>query len=139
MGLLDQAMSAFGGGQGGGGGQSGMIGALMKLVNSPGVGGIGGLLAKLQSSGLGQHLQSWIGTGANQPVSGQQLTQALGQENVDQFARDAGIPPQEAPDQLAGLLPNVVDKLTPGGQIPTELLGGGGGGLMDALKKFGVQ
>ena len=139
MGLLDQVTSALGGGGspgGGGGMNASLLGAVMKLVNNPQVGGVGGLLSKLQSSGIGNQVQSWIGTGANQPVTGQQLSTAIGDDHMDQVARDAGLSKDDASHQLAGILPGVVDRLTPNGQVPPNLsqAGGGSGGLMDLLK-----
>lgn len=144
MGLLDQVTSAMGGGGFGGqgsGNHAGLMGGLMKLLSNPSSGGIGGLLGKLQSSGIGHKVQSWIGTGANQPVSGHEVAGALGQDHVDTIAREAGVSPQEASDGLAGMLPNLIDRLTPGGHVPPEVSshqGGGMGGLMDMLKgQFG--
>ena len=102
----------------------GLVGAL--LASS---GGLQGLLAKLQSGGLGDAVQSWIGTGANQPVSGDQLGSALGPDLMGTIASQLGGSPAQASGTLADLLPALIDQLTPKGQLPTEGDAGGLGGL----------
>lgn len=85
-------------------------------------GGIGGLIATLRQGGLGGLVESWVGTGPNQPVSGQQLQQALAGtpagEQVDAAAQQAGVDSAQAHAELAKHLPDVVDHLTPDGQVP---------------------
>ncbi len=120
-----------------------LIALVGTLLNS--AGGLQGLLAKLQSGGLGDAVQSWIGTGANQPVSGDQLGGALGPDLMGMIAKQLGGSPQQASGTLAELLPGLIDQLTPKGQMPADnglgglgaLLGGAGGGnagdLMGAL------
>lgn len=81
-------------------------------------GGIEGLLVKLQRAGLGQQAQSWIGTGQNEPVSPDALSQIFGEGQLGQIAQQYGIPADQAAGSLAQALPNVVDQMTPDGQIP---------------------
>jgi uncharacterized protein YidB (DUF937 family) len=81
-------------------------------------GGISGLAAAFQEKGLGHIASSWIGTGENLPVSADQVQQVFGSEQIQAFAQKAGIPPEAASARLAESLPTVVDKLTPGGQVP---------------------
>ena len=102
----------------------GLVGAL--LASS---GGLQGLLAKLQSGGLGDAVQSWIGTGANQPVSGDQLGSALGPDLMGQIAAQLGGSQAQASGTLADLLPGLIDQLTPKGQLPADNDMGGLGGL----------
>ncbi len=102
-----------------GGGKGALVMAIMQMVqNQPG--GIQGLLQRFQQQGLGDAVQSWISTGQNQQVSPDQVTQALGQDQVQQVAQQAGISHQEATSGLAALLPEIVDKLTPNGQVPQQ-------------------
>jgi uncharacterized protein YidB (DUF937 family) len=89
---------------------------LQKLGGSQ---GLQGLTQKLAQGGLGQQVESWIGHGDNRPVSGQQITQALGENQVQQVASQVGASPQEVSDQLAKDLPQYVDKATPDGQMRT--------------------
>jgi uncharacterized protein YidB (DUF937 family) len=62
-------------------------------------------------------VQSWIGTGANQPIAPQQVQGVLGQDKINQLASRAGIPPTIASMALSRILPTV-DKLTPNGKLP---------------------
>ena len=81
-------------------------------------GGLGGLADLLNQAGLGEQVQSWIGTGENQPVSAEQIQATLGQAGtLGQIAQDAGVSEQQAAGGLAELLPGLINKLTPNGQI----------------------
>jgi uncharacterized protein YidB (DUF937 family) len=114
MGLLDDAMGMLGGGKGGGSSQ--IMGALGGLVAS--AGGMEGIMSKLEASGMGDKLQSWIGTGQNQEMSAAEVEQALGKEEIQKAAAEAGVSEQEAADGLAGLLPQMIDKISPDGKLP---------------------
>ncbi len=82
-------------------------------------GGLGDLFSKFQKAGHGQTVDSWIGTGPNQPIQPGQLGGALGQTTISDLARQAGISEQDLLNGLAQALPGVIDKLTPGGRLPT--------------------
>jgi len=96
--------------------QQQLLGSVMGLIG--GTGGLPALLQKLQDNGLQDQVTSWIGTGENQPVSGDQIESALGEDTVQEVAQQAGIAPEHAASGLAQLLPQIVDKLTPNGEIP---------------------
>ena len=83
------------------------------------VGGLGGLLEKLQNAGHDDTVNSWLGPGQNQPIEPGQLGSALGQKSIGQAAQQAGITEQDFLSQLAQVLPQFVDKLTPNGRIPS--------------------
>jgi len=83
-------------------------------------GGLGSLLERLTSAGQGDVANSWLGTGPNKPIQPNQLGSALGQTTVSDLARHAGMSEQELLAQLSRVLPNVVDKLTPGGRVPDQ-------------------
>ncbi len=144
MGLLDSligaaANAALGSSQGErpqGAPASGLPGGLdpqmlMALVGSvlASAGGLQGLLAKLQAGGLGDAVQSWIGTGPNQPVSGEQLGSALGPDLMGMIASQLGGSHQQASGTLADVLPGLIDQITPKGQLPDDNALGGLGGL----------
>lgn len=114
--LGDMAKKLAGGAAGEGGGQ-GLVGTVLEMLNNQ-PGGLAGLAEAFQQKGLGGIAASWIGTGANLPVSADQLQQVLGNEQLQAFAQKAGIRPEAAGSQLADLLPGIVDRLTPGGQMP---------------------
>ncbi len=83
------------------------------------LGGLGGLLNKLENSGHGDTVKSWVGDGPTKPIDPGQLGKALGQQNVSAAAQQAGVNEQQLLQELAQALPGVVDKLTANGRIPT--------------------
>ena len=83
-------------------------------------GGISGVLDKLRQSGLGNHAQSWVSTGENMPISAGDLEQALGSGQLAELASHFGMSPQEASTGLAQVLPEVVNQMTPAGQVPAN-------------------
>jgi len=133
MGLLDQVLGGLMGGSGGG---SGMQGALMNLLGGgqqnqqygsggyanqgSAAGGLGGLVSSFEQAGLGHLVQSWIGNGANQPVSPDQLHSVLGENQVQTMSNQAGMAPQDFLSQLSQHLPNAVNGMTPNGRLPDE-------------------
>lgn len=119
----------------------GIVGALMNNG-----GGLSGILGKLQQSGLGDAAASWVGTGANQQVSPDALGGALGPDLMGMIAKQMGGSQEQAAGTMADLLPGLIDKLTPQGQVPADngmgalgsLLGGGqGGGAGDLMGMLG--
>jgi uncharacterized protein YidB (DUF937 family) len=82
-------------------------------------GGISGLVSKLQEKGLGPIVQSWIGTGQNAPIEPEQIGAAAGGDIIDELAAKAGVSADELKKKLAEILPQVVDKLTPEGKLPS--------------------
>jgi uncharacterized protein YidB (DUF937 family) len=83
------------------------------------LGGLGGLLERFQQSGHGSVINSWIGSGQNQPVQPGQLGSILGPTIIKTLAQSSGLSEEELTKQLSQILPGVVDKLTPNGRIPT--------------------
>lgn len=122
MGLLDQlagqVMGSLGGQAPAAGGQGALLSGLMTMIDN--AGGVQAVLQQLQQSGIADQVMSWIGTGQNLPVSGDQLAAALGQDKVAQVAAQAGVSPDQAAGGLAALLPQIIDQLTPQGQVPTD-------------------
>lgn len=84
-------------------------------------GGIATLVQQFEKNGLGQVVQSWISTGQNMPVSAEQIQQAM-PEQVQQVAQSTGVSPQEACQHLAQALPQLIDKLTPNGQLDVKAI-----------------
>lgn len=98
----------------------GLVNGLITLLQDEKIGGVQGLLEKFQQSGLGDVAASWIGKGENQAVSPDQLVKALGADQVAALSKEAGLPPEQGATALSGLLPSIVDKLTPEGLIPEK-------------------
>lgn len=121
MGLLDslagQVTGALSGNQGGGG----LMDVVAGLLNSPqggGASGLNGLIQAFEANGLGNIIGSWVGTGQNLPISAEQLQSVLGNGQLQALAQQFGFSPRDLSGQLAQLLPQVIDKLTPGGNVP---------------------
>jgi uncharacterized protein YidB (DUF937 family) len=118
MSLLDQFGGAAGNvlGQGKGGGVSAvLLQQLIAMLSTPGA--LAEITTKFQSAGLGNILQSWIGTGQNLPISADQVSKVLGAGTVADLAKKAGVGESETTSALASLLPQVIDKLSPGGKV----------------------
>lgn len=91
-----------------------LINALLAKTN---FGNLNGLLAQLQQGGLGTQVQSWLGNGANMPVTPDQLKTVLGNSQVQEIARHLGLPVDAALNMLSQHLPNVVDQASKNGQL----------------------
>jgi uncharacterized protein YidB (DUF937 family) len=131
MGLLDGLLGGLMGGgqpdprqqQGGLGGLGGIggaavIGIVLQLLQRNG--GIGGLLQQMQQAGYGSQGQSWVGTGQNQAISPDVLSQIFGQGQMQDIARELGMSHDQAASTVAQALPQVVDQMTPSGSIPPD-------------------
>ncbi|MGH8159518.1 MAG: YidB family protein [Rhodanobacter sp.] len=123
MSFLDSLL----GGQGQQAGAGSLIGVAGQLLQQ--AGGVQGLTSMLQQHGLGGAVQSWVGTGANQPVSGDQLGQALQSGGMGSVVQEAasklGVDPSVVLNGLSQVLPHAVDHLTPDGQVPAAGQGSG--------------
>jgi len=100
--------------------QGGMPGLVMSLLNSPEIGGISGLMSKFTQAGLGEQVASWISQGQNVPITGEQLASALGSTVIQVIAAKLGINGALAANMLAGMLPQLVNQMTPGGELPAS-------------------
>jgi len=81
-------------------------------------GGVEGLVKQFEQQGLGATVRSWVGTGANQPITAEQIHQVLGSDTIKSFAAKFGLSSDDLANKLASVLPQAVDKLTPGGTVP---------------------
>jgi uncharacterized protein YidB (DUF937 family) len=81
-------------------------------------GALTGLVNHLQQNGAGNAANSWVGTGANLPITGAQLSQALGPDVMAKLTATTGLSADQLVSQLSQVLPQLVDKLTPSGQLP---------------------
>jgi uncharacterized protein YidB (DUF937 family) len=115
MGLFDSILGAASGKNAQPGEANPLIGVLGGLLAQSG--GLQGLANKFSQSGQGNAFQSWVGMGENQPVSNDQIQNALGSEQVNAIATRMGVDPAIVSTFLAEYLPKIVDKLTPAGKI----------------------
>jgi uncharacterized protein YidB (DUF937 family) len=100
------------------GGIIGMLGAGGQGGQGDQGGGLAALVQKFQQAGLGDVVASWIASGPNQPISADQLGQVLGAGALDGVAQQVGMNGKDLMGQLAQLLPQLVDQLTPEGRLP---------------------
>jgi uncharacterized protein YidB (DUF937 family) len=119
MGLLDEVLSMAGSSSTQQSEQHATaLGAIISYINSPQVGGLAGLQNMFQQGGLGHIISSWISTGQNLPISADQLKNALHSGALQQVAQQAGLDPAQLTNMMSTLLPHLVDKLSPNGQLP---------------------
>ena len=115
MGLLDSILGSTSGKSDGSGQAAPLIGVLSGLLAQSG--GLQGLANKFSQSGQGNAFSSWVGMGENQPISENQIQNALGSDQVSALAAKMGVDPARASHFLAEYLPKIVDKLTPAGKV----------------------
>ena len=134
MGLLDQVVGAMAGGESGE--QGNLLQTVMQLINNPQPGGLAGLVQTFQQGGLGDIVNSWVSSGQNLPISAEQIQAVLGGSSLQGLASQLGMSPEQASGSLSQLLPQLVDQMTPNGQLPEggDLLSQG----LDLLKKGGL-
>jgi uncharacterized protein YidB (DUF937 family) len=127
MGLLDGMLgNILGGMLGGGSGaqaQNPLLQIALQILQQNG--GLEGMLGKFQQAGYADEAQSWVSTGRNSPISADVLEQVLGQGQLGQIAQQLGVGQREAAGDLASVLPQIIDQMTPQGQLPQ-----GGGDLV---------
>ena len=80
-------------------------------------GGLAGLVQAFQQNGLGEQMSSWISTGQNLPISLRPVKAVLGGGQLSQIACQLGTNESQHVGGLADMLPQVIDKLTPNGQL----------------------
>jgi uncharacterized protein YidB (DUF937 family) len=146
MSQLDDLLGGLLGGQGGGGGledilgqltggerggdssgtmaeagAGGMLGALLPLIaRLLQNGGLNKILSGFQQQGLDSQAASWVGSGSNEPVTGADVDAVVGSEQIDAIARELGLSHEQAADAVAEVLPRVVDRVSPAGELPAE-------------------
>jgi uncharacterized protein YidB (DUF937 family) len=114
MGFFDDVLGKLGGQQG----KEGGLNSITRLFTENG--GLQGVMAKLTSNGQGKQVQSWVGTGQNQPVSGTDVKQALDDDSLSKLAQQAGTTPDKASEEVAQVLPQMVNQATPKGEVPHQ-------------------
>lgn len=124
MNILDTLTNALGGQSQDLGGSGGLARIALEMLQNNQHGGLGGLLDQFTKAGLGEQVGSWISTGKNLPISAEDLTRVLGSGQLQDLAARAGISHDAISGQLASILPQLVDKLTPHGRMPDgDMLG----------------
>jgi uncharacterized protein YidB (DUF937 family) len=119
MGLLDDVTKLTGMSGGGLTANAALLQGVFQMLGSSGVGGgLTDIVQGFRQAGLGDAVSSWVSTGQNQAISAEQLQRGLGAERVRHLAQSSGLTEGAAASALSGLLPTIVDRLTPDGAIP---------------------
>jgi uncharacterized protein YidB (DUF937 family) len=108
MGLLDGVLGGVVG--------AGMVSVVNTLLEQHG--GLQGLISQFQQNGFGETVNTWVGTGPNKSISPDQVHQALGPDLLQQLSAKSGLSVQDLTQKLSQILPQAVDTMTPGGQVP---------------------
>jgi uncharacterized protein YidB (DUF937 family) len=114
MALLDDILGMVGGQSG----ASNILGAITHLIDENG--GLNGLLKKFNDSGLASAVSSWVGLGENEKISADNIMQVIGSGKIQQLAQQFGLDSSQFASQIAGMLPQVIDRLTPEGNVPDD-------------------
>jgi uncharacterized protein YidB (DUF937 family) len=83
-------------------------------------GGLSDLLKQFQQNGHGEAVDSWVSTGPNKDIAPKELANALGSDRINAVAQQTGMSRDELVNALSQYLPQVIDRLTPQGRLPTE-------------------
>lgn len=118
MGLLDEVLSMAGSTGAQQLQHATALNAIISYINSPQVGGLVGLQSMFQQGGLGHIIGSWVSSGQNLPISAIELQSVLHSGALQQVAQQAGMDPAQLIGTMSSLLPHLVDKLSPKGQLP---------------------
>lgn len=128
MGILDgliggmlggmQGGGALAGGSPGGTPQNPLLQVALQLLQQNG--GLQGILGRFQQAGYGAQAGSWVSTGQNMPISGDAVSQVLGHGQLGQIAQQLGMSSGDAAGGLASVLPQLIDRMTPQGQVPAD-------------------
>ncbi len=118
MGLMDEVLAMAGSSGAQQAQHTTALAAILSYINSPQVGGIAGLQSMFQQGGLGHVVSSWISSGQSMPISPDQLQNVLHSGALQAAAQKAGMDPSQLTSAMSSLLPHLVDKLTPNGQVP---------------------
>jgi uncharacterized protein YidB (DUF937 family) len=119
MSLLDKVTSIFGGAEGE---QGGLMSNVMKMLTDEQTGGLAGLVKVFEEKGLNDIISSWVGTGENKAITPDQIQNGLGLERLQQLTEGLGLSVDDVKAKLAGVLPGLIDKLTPEGKLPENSL-----------------
>jgi len=129
MGLLDGLLGSLAAGTNGSGGTNPLLQIAMQMLANKGgggangialerMGGLNGIINAFQRGGLGHLADSWVGTGENLPVSADQLSSVLGSDKIGEIASQLGLSQGDAAGGLAKILPELINYITPNGQVP---------------------
>lgn len=103
-----------------------MVQIAMDLFNQNG--GLEGVIEKFRAGGLAEQVASWVSKGENLPISAEQISQVLGNSTIKGIAAKLGMSPDDISGKIAEYLPQVIDKMTPEGEVNSN-----SGSVMSAI------
>jgi uncharacterized protein YidB (DUF937 family) len=110
--------------QGGGalGGRNALLALLLPLALQwiQRNGGIGNVLQRVNQRGFGGQAASWIGTGQNEAMPLDAVHQVVGNDALAAMSQQLGVGEDEVAQGFAEILPEVVDRLSPAGEMPAD-------------------
>ena len=95
-----------------------LLSGLLGFLKPPGA--LSELLDRFRRIGLGDTVSSWLG-GGSKPISSDNIEAALGSDTINSLASRAGLTAGTASAALAFVIPKLVQRLAPGGVVPTHL------------------
>lgn len=119
----------LGGRRGGGGmigGFGGGRGALLVMLLPMAMrwvqrnGGIGAVLKRFQQQGYGKQAQSWLAIGDNEELDEHAVEEVVGRRDLADMAQRLGVPETEVKQAFAEIMPQMVDRLSPQGDLPQQ-------------------
>ena len=136
---LSAILSGLTGGSGGGAGGGGMGNVLLQLGLSmiQQNGGLGGVLGKFRQGGMGAQADSWVGTGQNMNIAPNQLEQIFGSGALSDIASKLGMSQDQAGSAMSQMLPELINQLTPQGQVTPDSENSVGEGLEALARSLG--
>jgi uncharacterized protein YidB (DUF937 family) len=78
------------------------------------------VVKQFEEKGMRDQVESWIGTGTNKPVDRRQIEDVFGQRELDRMAQQKNVDRDRLADVLAKYIPQIINELTPGGQMPAR-------------------
>ncbi len=107
----------------GGFGNKGMLVAMLLPLAMQWVqrnGGIGAVVDRFKQKGFRQQADSWVSTGPNQMLDTDAVGAVVGSDELSRLSRQLGVPEEEVATGFAEILPEMVDQLSPQGQVPAD-------------------
>lgn len=98
--------------------ETGMLASVLELVLKSG--GVSSVIEMFSRKGLGQKAESWIGVGPNEDLEPDQVQRVFGDSDIGRIASALGVDPRQASSLVAKLLPEVVNQITPRGEVSGE-------------------
>ncbi|MER9920085.1 MULTISPECIES: YidB family protein [unclassified Mesorhizobium] len=97
--------------------QGGILDQLSKGVSGT---ALGDILDRFRGAGAGSKVDSWVGTGPNEPIQPSEVEAAIDEETLTSLSMQTGLSREELISRITRDLPEAVSKMTPTGELPVE-------------------